>query len=89
MPFLARGESFQEVNSMATVQDRTSYWERAKEQGFDLSWLSQLEKALLGKTLTRSPETIRAALKVPFLAITCLVLEPTPSGPRVRSGHIT
>jgi hypothetical protein len=49
MPFLARGESFQEVNSMATVQDRTSYWERAKEQGFDLSWLSQLEESVTRK----------------------------------------
>ncbi|CAI8022358.1 hypothetical protein GBAR_LOCUS13144 [Geodia barretti] len=31
---------------MATVQDRTSYWEQAKEQGFDLSWLSKLEETV-------------------------------------------
>ena len=31
---------------MDTVRDRTSYWENAKEQGFDLSWLSQLEESI-------------------------------------------
>ena len=31
---------------MATVQDRTSYWEQAKEQGFDLSWLAKLEESV-------------------------------------------
>ena len=29
---------------MATVQNRASYWEQAKEQGFDLSWLSKLQE---------------------------------------------
>ena len=29
---------------MATVDNRTSYWEEAKAQGFDLSWLSKLEE---------------------------------------------
>ena len=29
---------------MATVDSRTAYWEKAREQGFDLSWLSQLEE---------------------------------------------
>ena len=34
---------------MATVQNRTSYWEQAKEQGFDLSWLSQLEESVTSR----------------------------------------
>ena len=34
---------------MATVQNRTSYWEQAKEQGFDLSWLTQLEESVTSK----------------------------------------
>ena len=29
---------------MATVQNRASYWEQAKEQGFDLSWLNKLQE---------------------------------------------
>ena len=36
---------------MATVQDRTSYWEQAKEQGFDLSWLSKLEETVTSESV--------------------------------------
>ena len=34
---------------MATVDSRTAYWEQAREQGFDLSWLSQLEEQVNGQ----------------------------------------
>jgi hypothetical protein len=34
---------------MATVESRTAYWERAREQGFDLSWLSKLQEHVAGE----------------------------------------
>ncbi|MCL0053891.1 ferritin-like domain-containing protein, partial [Dehalococcoidia bacterium] len=33
---------------MATVAQHQTYWERAKEAGFDLSWLNQLEENVVG-----------------------------------------
>ena len=33
---------------MATVTQHQTYWERAKEAGFDLSWLNQLEENVVG-----------------------------------------
>ena len=32
------------VSNMATVTDQSSYWEKAQREGFDLSWLKQLEE---------------------------------------------
>ena len=34
---------------MATVTEHQTYWERAKETGFDLSWLNQLKENVVGE----------------------------------------
>ena len=36
---------------MATVEQRASYWEQAREQGFDLSWLTQLEENVASESV--------------------------------------
>ena len=42
---------------MATVTQHQTYWERAKEAGFDLSWLNQLEENVLAERLPRFRKT--------------------------------
>jgi len=29
---------------MATIKDRTTYWDKAQQAGFDLSWLNRLQE---------------------------------------------
>jgi len=36
---------------MATVTNQSSYWEKAQQEGFDLSWLKQLEKNVIGDSV--------------------------------------
>ena len=38
-----------EADGMATVTEHQTYWERAKEAGFDLSWLNQLKENVVGE----------------------------------------
>ena len=33
---------------MATVKDKTTYWEKAQQAGFDLSWLNRLQENFIG-----------------------------------------
>ena len=41
---------------MATVTNRADYWEKARESGFDLSWLDQLKQNTLGETTSEFSE---------------------------------
>ena len=41
---------------MATVTNRTDYWEKAQESGFDLSWLDQLKQNTMGETTSEFSE---------------------------------
>jgi len=36
---------------VATVTDQSSYWEKAQQEGFDLSWLKQLEENVIGDSV--------------------------------------
>ncbi len=41
---------------MATVTNRADYWEKARESGFDLSWLEQLKENTQGETTNEFSE---------------------------------
>ena len=36
---------------MATLTDESSYWEKAQQEGFDLSWLKQVEENVIGDSV--------------------------------------
>ena len=52
---------------MATVTQHQTYWERAKEAGFDLSWLNQLEENVVGGEVAEVSENLtgRVAGSIP------------------------
>ena len=43
---------------MATVKSDTTYWQEAQQQGFDLSWLEQLKKNVVGDTKAEVSENL-------------------------------
>ena len=45
-----------EADLMATVTNRADYWEKARESGFDLSWLDQLKQNTMGETTSEFSE---------------------------------
>jgi len=52
---------------MATVVEHQTYWERAKDSGFDLSWLDQLKENIVGDDVAEVSENLtgRVAGSIP------------------------
>jgi hypothetical protein len=52
---------------MATATQHQTYWERAKENGFDLSWLDQLKENVVGEDVAENSENLtgRVAGSIP------------------------
>ena len=52
---------------MATVTEHQTYWEKAKDSGYDLSWLNQLKENIVGQEVSEVSENLtgRVAGSIP------------------------
>ena len=74
---------------MATVTDEATYWEKAQQAGFDLSWLNQLKDNVIGDEVDEFSENNTGRVEgsmsrgnVPSSGHICSARKKT-------SGHIT
>ena len=44
---------------MATATQQQTYWERAKDAGFDLGWLNQLQENIVTDEAAETSENLR------------------------------